>query len=378
MKWYYYDGTNQVGPIEEAQLLELYRSGAITGETLVWREGLANWARFQEVGPAVEGIAPLVTAAPVTAAAAAPMPVLGSDEAVCAECGQIFPKQDMITHGQAFVCAACKPTFVQKLAEGVAIRPSSGGFAYVTEEQLLARDYQVDIGGCFTRAWEVFKTNAGMAIAVVLVAGAILFFGGLVSNLIAVAVPLGNVIVPLLYTAPLLGGLYWFFIRLIRGEPAVFGDSFAGFARRYVPLLVYGILETLLTYIFLVPAFLVGVGFVFIGNESPEKLSPAMLPMFLLAMVFFMIGVIYVSTTLTFAAQLIIDKGYAFWPAMRLSFRLVHRRWWMTFGFMFVGGLVLLGGALLCGIGLLVAVPVYLAMRGALYDDNFRDLLPQG
>src|SRR5262245_4799758 len=49
-------------------------------------------------------------------------------EAVCAECGGIFPKDEMIRYGQAHVCRNCKPVFVQKLAEGA--RLGTDGLLY--------------------------------------------------------------------------------------------------------------------------------------------------------------------------------------------------------------------------------------------------------
>ncbi|MEY4387497.1 MAG: hypothetical protein RLY20_2780 [Verrucomicrobiota bacterium] len=116
MNWYYHDGKQQVGPIAEAQLIELRRSGAITADTMVWREGMANWARYQEVGPAVD-----LGTAPPPATPAPPMIQSNSQDAACVECGKVFPKAQMIPHGAAHVCAGCKPLFMQKLAEGARI-----------------------------------------------------------------------------------------------------------------------------------------------------------------------------------------------------------------------------------------------------------------
>jgi len=39
----------------------------------------------------------------------------------CAECHTIYPLDEMIRHGNIFVCGNCKPTFMQKLAEGAAV-----------------------------------------------------------------------------------------------------------------------------------------------------------------------------------------------------------------------------------------------------------------
>lgn len=39
----------------------------------------------------------------------------------CAECHTFYPVDEMIRHGNIFVCATCKPRFIQKLAEGAAV-----------------------------------------------------------------------------------------------------------------------------------------------------------------------------------------------------------------------------------------------------------------
>lgn len=44
IEWFYAEGNRQHrGPLEDAQLRELYRSGRIGADTLVWRDGLASW-----------------------------------------------------------------------------------------------------------------------------------------------------------------------------------------------------------------------------------------------------------------------------------------------------------------------------------------------
>jgi uncharacterized RDD family membrane protein YckC len=112
MEWYYYDGGQQVGPVPEDRLRALRRAGTLTADTLVWRVGMANWATYRDSGLESEP-APL----------SAPIAALGAHEAACAECGKVFPKTDMIAHGASFICAACKPVFLQKLSEGVTRRP---------------------------------------------------------------------------------------------------------------------------------------------------------------------------------------------------------------------------------------------------------------
>ena len=64
MSWYYAQGGQQVGPIEEGELDELVRQGAVRGDTLVWREGMASWQPHGTLRPGPPAV-PL--AAPVAA-----------------------------------------------------------------------------------------------------------------------------------------------------------------------------------------------------------------------------------------------------------------------------------------------------------------------
>jgi len=55
---------------------------------------------------------------------------VGQDaRAVCAECGKGFSVNDMIRYGASYVCATCKPIFMQKLAEGASVSLSRMRYA---------------------------------------------------------------------------------------------------------------------------------------------------------------------------------------------------------------------------------------------------------
>ena len=43
MAWFYAEGGQQKGPVDDSVLDDLVRSGVIRPETLIWREGQANW-----------------------------------------------------------------------------------------------------------------------------------------------------------------------------------------------------------------------------------------------------------------------------------------------------------------------------------------------
>jgi uncharacterized RDD family membrane protein YckC len=122
MNWYYVDQGQQTGPVNEAQLEELARSGKIQPDTLVWHEGMAAWQAYREVhSPSPSsGLPPAAGVGSATGA---------SPDAVCAECGKLFAIQDMIRHGGVYICANCKPVFLQKIAEGAKLNTNELNYA---------------------------------------------------------------------------------------------------------------------------------------------------------------------------------------------------------------------------------------------------------
>jgi len=122
MNWYYVEAGKQAGPVEEAQLDELARSGQIQSDTLVWREGMANWQAYSEA----RGVGQSMPSAPPIGGVG---PALGANDAVCAECSRIFNIEDTIPYGGIRVCAECKPVFMQKLAEGAKINTGIMSYA---------------------------------------------------------------------------------------------------------------------------------------------------------------------------------------------------------------------------------------------------------
>jgi uncharacterized RDD family membrane protein YckC len=126
MNWYYVDQGLQAGPVDDAKFEELVRAGKIQPDTLIWREGMAAWMSYREAAsaPRPSGVPP---------AGEPGAPAGSGPEAVCAECGKIFPIQDMIhqaggTDGM-YICAGCKPIFLQKLAEGARLNTGELNYA---------------------------------------------------------------------------------------------------------------------------------------------------------------------------------------------------------------------------------------------------------
>jgi len=110
MNLYYADGGRQVGPIDKTELQSLIKNRKVDSQTLVWQPGMQGW---EKLGLFVRrkahgGSQAVQTASPVK-------------QSLCSECGQAFAENDMIRFAEAWVCAGCKPLFVQKIKEGVTI-----------------------------------------------------------------------------------------------------------------------------------------------------------------------------------------------------------------------------------------------------------------
>ncbi len=133
MDWYYADDSNtQLGPIPEDELHRLVSAGNIRQDTLVWHDGMPDWAAYGQIqgatggpaaaaapeAPAVAAPSPLAVSAPMAPAASAvgASPVIGTG--ICRDCGQTFNNQDLMDFGGTLICANCKPLFLQRMREG--------------------------------------------------------------------------------------------------------------------------------------------------------------------------------------------------------------------------------------------------------------------
>lgn len=114
MQWYYAESDNRVGPVNEEDFQILTNTGKIRSETLVWNSSMSDWQEYSQVIGTSGSGADRGT----------------SNQSFCAECGKSYSQEDMIRYGNSWVCAACKPVFVQKIKEGVSISSfmEYGGF----------------------------------------------------------------------------------------------------------------------------------------------------------------------------------------------------------------------------------------------------------
>lgn len=108
MEWYYAIEEEQKGPVDETTFKELCRSKTITGQTLVWNKTMTDWQSWDQVKNSI-----------TSAARNSDEQISSSARKRCSECGKTFEDDELVAFQGAFICAACKPVFLQKIREGV-------------------------------------------------------------------------------------------------------------------------------------------------------------------------------------------------------------------------------------------------------------------
>lgn len=246
----------------------------------------------------------------------------------------------------------------------------------------LERDYELDLGGCIARGYQLLKDHFSVVFIGVLIYLLIEGFIGGLAN-IPIVGPIFS-IVNVVISGPLVGGVFYLLLRALRGEPVEAGAVFEGFRRQFGQLFLGTFVQGLIIGACLVPAAIVaGIKMLPMihqlkqgGHLTPEQMSAILKPVFiscLPVLVICLIPVIYLGTCWKFTLPLIIDRGLDFWSAMKASFKMVNKHWWQVFSLMILIGLVNLAGFLACCVGLLFTMPIGLGALMYAYETIFGD-----
>jgi len=211
-------------------------------------------------------------------------------------------------------------------AQAASPMPATGPVdpARLTEETL-ARGARVNIDHCFRWAWMLIKSDllaiAGMSLVVYLLFAA------------ANAAVVGGLLLGVIQ-----GGYFYVLLQRARGRSAGLKEVFAGFSMAFLPLLLAGVVTSLL------------VG---------------------LASLFFVLPGIYLAIVWVFTIPLVIDKGIGFWAAMGVSRRVVGRQFWSVLGLVVTGVVLSSFGFPCLGVGALITIPLFVAALAYAYEDLF-------
>jgi len=248
----------------------------------------------------------------------------------------------------------------------------------------MPEDYELDLGGCLSRGWVLVKNNLS-----------VLFVGTLLYLLIDKTIAIGGLaknpfvgalfsVVNLVISGPLLGGVFYLFLRVLRSESAEVGDIFQGFRRAFGQLFLGTLIPSLLVGACLLPFIalflwkltpLTGLMANLHADAMPDPETLAALTSVLLpclpVLLFCAIPATYLAVCWKFTLPLILDQGLDFWTAMKLSRQRVHQHWWLVFGLLILISLLNFAGLCLCGIGYLFTLPVGYAALMIAYETIF-------
>jgi uncharacterized membrane protein len=241
-------------------------------------------------------------------------------------------------------------------------------------------DYELDITGCFSRGFELLKNNFS-----------VLFVGALIYWLIQAAmsglaqIPFFGIVVSIasfVIAGPLMGGVFYLFLRVIRGEPGEIGDVFAGFRRAFGQLFLASLVSGLLIGLCLLP-FIIMFGIKLVplaghlhssGSTPDRETMQAVMSVIIVSLPVLLVCMIpatYLGVCWKFTLPLIVDQELDFWTAMKASWRMVNKHWFHVFGLIVLTSLLNLAGLCVCCIGLLFTFPVGVAALMYAYETIF-------
>lgn len=267
----------------------------------------------------------------------------------------------------------------------------------------LNADYELDLGGCMSSGWELTKKNFGTVFATVLILVAIKFALSSIINVALVTaltkiftsagatVALGFLIISLNapVIGPLMGGIYFIYLKLLRGQVTNLGEIFSGFQKCWAALFLGSLVIELAAGLCMSPA-----SYVIAERTNPivhqfqalqaqtQSADPnqaiklvwqlisaygSALPILLVCL----IPVTYLTTSWQFTLPLIIDKKLSLGAAMKTSWQQVNRHWWHVFGLTMLAILIVLLGLLGCLVGILFTLPIGIAIFMYGYETIF-------
>ena len=232
--------------------------------------------------------------------------------------------------------------------------PGAAPSTPISADELLQKDYELDVISCLSRAWALTQKNllpvVGFSFLVFAASSVVdklieLISGSSMDDMVqGHFTPQGVFLVLLtsLISAPVetvfLAGLYRYYLKLIRGQDTELGDAFSGFGAAFVPLVLLGIVQGVLVWLGVCLCILPGL---------------------------------YLGIAWAFAIPLVIDRHIGFWDAMELSRKVVTRHWFTILALVVLNAVVSLAGLIACCVGVLVTAPVAIIAMAYAYEDIF-------
>lgn len=219
---------------------------------------------------------------------------------------------------------------------------------------IAASGARVDVFECLSRSFSLLTGNFLPLVGVTALVVIVQFVIGMVPILGAIAgILLGGVFY---------GGLYYYYLGKMRGQPREVGDGFAGFKLAFGPLVLAALIQfalmAALALVFMAPFLGFFVSAIILQHNGAEAALPVLsVPLIALISVG-VLFVIYVGVSLCFTYALVIDKGLGPLDATLTSWRVVTSNWFSVFFTLVLGGILAALGVILLFVGVLLTIPI--------------------
>lgn len=220
-------------------------------------------------------------------------------------------------------------------------------------ESAIENGYEFKIGEYFSKGLEIFKKNPGGYLGYVVVFSLI--------SMVANFIPILGSLIGIVLNPPLGVG---FAIAAHKQEVSgsdEFGNFFRGFD--YLAQLIVANIIMIIIYIVLAIPLIFIVGFSTImafASGDPEAIMESSSQLASMGIGFFVMFVIflYVMISLRWTNYLIVFHNYDAVEAIKTSWKLINKRWFMHLAFGALAFLALLGGIIALIIGILFVIPI--------------------
>ncbi len=306
----------EYGPVSVQEVKEWISNGRANGDTRIKKEGAEEWSRLRDMEFFGEGAKP---AGPPTIPSHASTP--------SAHNPKVTPP----------------PTADQLIGE------------------LQGRPHTFSIGDCFSIGWRLTMDNFGLIILTLICM--------MLISVVAGFVPFGAIVV----SGPLMGGVYFIYLRRLRGEPAEIGQPFVGFNESFLPLFLVYIFVSLAMFVVAIPMIITIVVALVTGAVEANTTGVPILSLVIggLGILFSIILMMALGTMLTFAIPLAMDRKMDAWEAFKATWSITKHCWGKCLGMSFTLMAVNLAGFLVLCLGMLVTAPLSIAMFAVAYEQLF-------
>ena len=311
--------SKEYGPVSVQEVSEWISNGRANGETRIKEEGAKEWSRLRDLEVFQELLSPS---------------------------SQRVPPQ---TQGQIHI-----PT-----SKGAAAGPAPTAVQLVAELQ--GRPHSFSIGDCLSIGWRLTMDNIGLFI--------LTFICLMLISMVAGLVPFGSVVI----SGPLMGGMYFIYLRRLRGEPAEIGQLFVGFNELFLPLFLVYIFISLAMLVVAIPMIITIIVAIFTGMVEASTTGVPILALAIggLGSLLSMLLMMTLGTMLTFAIPLTMDRKMDAWEAFKATWSITKHCWGQCLLMSFTMMAVNLAGMLALCLGMLVTAPLTIAMIAVAYEQLF-------